>query len=305
MSGLDIGAAPTMQSRDPEVWGEHAFQRFCTPRFSRYRSPDHDLLVERARFHLRTAITTRVATAEGELQAYVFAPVATWNGASVLLVHGWTGEASFMTAFAEHFRKRGFRVVLFDLPAHGQSMRERASLIDCADAVLQVAKSLGPIQFAVAHSLGGMAALLAGGGRPPMPHAYPFLYYVLVAMPNHFSAVTRTFGQDESLSPAAQSAYERQLEAIAHRRIADFTGVNLLAEAGRPALLLHSRDDAHVAFSEAEEMVAARVGVELQAFDDLGHSKILYAPPAVRTAGSYLVRQRDRIARRASRLAST
>jgi alpha-beta hydrolase superfamily lysophospholipase len=163
-----------MRSHDPEVWGERAFQRFCTPCFSRYRRPDHDLLVKRARFHLRNAVTTRVATAEGELQAYVFEPEAAWNGASVLLVHGWTGEASFMTAFAEHFRKRGFRVVLFDFPAHGRSMRERASLIDCAHAVRQVAESLGPIQFALAHSLGGMAALLAGGGRPPMPHAPRF-----------------------------------------------------------------------------------------------------------------------------------
>lgn len=280
-----------MHSRDPEAWGEHAFQRFCTPLFSRYRSPDHEQLVERARFHLRSATATRIAAPGGELQAYVFGPEAEWNGASVLLVHGWTGEASFMTAFAEHFRKRGFRIVLFDFPAHGRSQPERASLIDCAHAVRLVAEALGPIQFALAHSLGGMATLLAGGGRPPMPHAYPFLSFVLVAMPNRFSGVTRTFGQDESLTPEVQSAYEQRLEAVAHRRIADFTGANLLAEAGRPALILHSRDDADIAFAEAEEMAAAYADAELQAFDDLGHRKILYAPPAVRSASAYLMRQ--------------
>jgi pimeloyl-ACP methyl ester carboxylesterase len=286
-----------IRSEDPQTWGEIAFQRFCMPATSRYRSVDHDVLVGRARFHLRNAQSVRVAASGADLQAYVFPPEGAWNGASVLLVHGWTSEASFMTAFAEHFRKRGFRVVLFDFPAHGQSLPERASLIDCAHAVRDVAEALGPIEYVLAHSLGGMATLMAGGGGPPMPRAYPFQGYVLVAMPNHFSAVTRTFGQDEGLSPAAQQAYEQRVEAIARRRLVDFTGVNLLRETGLPALLLHSRDDADVAFAEAEEIAAACAGTRLVAFDDLGHRKILYAPPSVRAATAYIADLHRRIAK--------
>ena len=283
-----VGAPPP---QDPDAWGEIAFQRFCTPAASRYRSADHDVLVERARFHLANASAVRVRMAEGDLQTYLFEPAGAWNGASVLLVHGWTSEASFMTAFAEFLRKRGFRIVLFDFPAHGQSTPQRASLIDCAHAVRQVAEALGPIEYVLAHSLGGMAALLAGGGGAPMPHGYPFRAFVLVAMPNHFSTVTRTFGEDEGLSPEAQHAYERRLETISHRKIADFTGVNLLKKTARPALLLHSRDDPDIAFADAEEIAASSANTELIAFDDLGHRKILYAPPAVRAAGAFLLRQ--------------
>ena len=278
-------------TQDPDAWGEIAFQRFCTPAASRYRSADHHVLVERARFHLANASAVRVRMAEGELRAYVFDPEGAWNGASVLLVHGWTSEASFMAAFAEFLRKRGFRIILFDFPAHGQSTPERASLIDCAHAVRQVAEALGPIEYVLAHSLGGMAALLAGGGGAPMPRGYPFRAFVLVAMPNHFSTVTRTFGEDEGLSPEAQRSYERRLETIAHRKIADFTGVNLLKKTGRPALLLHSRDDPDIVFVDAEEIAAANASAELIAFDDLGHRKILYAPPAVRAAAAFLLRQ--------------
>jgi pimeloyl-ACP methyl ester carboxylesterase len=281
---------------EPEKLGEIAFQRFRVPRFSRYRSADHEELVARARFHLRNAVATRLKVGAGELQAYVFEPEVPWNGASILLVHGWTAEASFMTVFAEHLRKRGFRVVLFDMPAHGRSLPESASLVDCAHAVREVAQALGPIEFVLAHSLGGMAALLAGGGSRPMPHGYDFKAFVLVAMPNHYLGVLRAFGQDEALPPAAQGAYERRLEAVLQRRIIDFTGVNLLAEAGKPALLMHSRDDADIAFAEAEEMMAAELtGLELQAFDDLGHRKILYAPPAIRAASAFFVRARQRL----------
>jgi pimeloyl-ACP methyl ester carboxylesterase len=283
-----------MQLHDPDSWGELAFHQFCTPRLSSYRSADHEQLAERARFHLRHATPLRVATSEGDIQAYVFEPEdGMANGASVLLVHGWTGEASFMTAFAEHFRKRGLRAVLFDLPAHGKSAGERTSLIACAHVVRQIADTLGPIHYVVGHSLGGMAALLTGGGGPPMPRACPFLDYVLVAVPNRFSQVTRKFGEELALSHAAQRTYEQRLERIAHRRIEDFTGVNLLAATGRPALLLHARDDADVEFSNAEEIAASCRAAKLQACDGLGHRKILYAPPVVRSAAGYLLRQRN------------
>ncbi|HJU31012.1 MAG TPA: alpha/beta hydrolase, partial [Hyphomicrobiaceae bacterium] len=281
----------SLTAEDRKASGEMAFRRFCMPRFSRYRSADHDELVERARFHLRNATAIRLAVGASDLQAYVFEPEGSWNGSSILLVHGWTAEAAFMTAFAEHFRKRGFRVVLFDFPAHGKSLPETASLIDCAHAVREVAEALGPIQFVLAHSLGGMAALLAAGGRKPMPRGYPFKAFVLVAMPNHFANVLEAFSQDEGLSPATRTAFDERMEEVAHRRVVDFTGVNLLAEAGRPALIMHARDDADIAFAEAEEMIAAcPTRLELHAFDDLGHRKILYAPPAVRAATAFLLR---------------
>jgi pimeloyl-ACP methyl ester carboxylesterase len=276
----------------PQRWGDYAYRRFCTPHLSRHRSPDHDILVKRARFHLRRAVSLRVPTSRGHLQAHVLEPDGSPVG-GVLFVHGWTGEAAFMTAFAEQFRRRGFRSVLFDLPAHGKSSGRRTSLIACAHAVREVAEALGPVQFAVAHSLGGLATLLAGGGGTPMPRAYPFQAYVLVAVPNRFAEVTETFSRELDLSPAARQVYERHVERVAYRRIADFTAAKLLAETGRNALILHARDDREVSFRNAEEIAASSMSVELQPFDDLGHRKVLYAPPVVRAALTYLERQAE------------
>ena len=60
--------------QDPDAWGEIAFQRFCTPAASRYRSADHHVLVERARIYLGNASTVRVPMAGADLQAYVLDP---------------------------------------------------------------------------------------------------------------------------------------------------------------------------------------------------------------------------------------
>ena len=275
----------------PARAGDLAFRRFCTPRLSERRSSDHDLLTERARFHLRAAQWVRVATAAGEVQAYVLDPeTARGPASSVLVVHGWTGEASFMAVIAEQIRRAGFRAVLFDCPAHGLSAGRRASLMDCSRAVLTVAETLGPIRFAVAHSMGCLAALLAGEGKPPLARAYPFERYVLISSPNRFSEVTQEFGRGLKLTRPAQRAYERQLERIAHRTIGEFTGAKLLAATGRPALLLHDREDREVSFRNAEEIAAACPLAELQASEGFGHRKILYAPPVIRAAVAYLTR---------------
>ena len=274
----------------PAVEGVRAFRQFCTPALSRHRAPDHDALAERARFHLRDAVVRQVRTGGGEVRVHVLDPYSGTAKASVMLVHGWTSEASFMSAFADFFRRRNLKVVLPDLPAHGASPGRRTSLIDCARAVLDVAIACGPVRFVVGHSIGGLAALVAGGGRPPMPRAAPFEAYVLVGMPDRFADVTRAFGSELGLPARAQRTFERRLERLAERRIEDFTGCNLLREANRPALVVHARDDAEVAFADAERIVASSPFAELAPFDDLGHRAILYAPQAVRAAHAFLAR---------------
>ena len=106
-------------------------------------------------------------------------------------------------------------------------------------------------------------------------------------MPDEFCNVTRDFGAELGLTPAAQFAFERQLEYLASRRMSDFTGAKLLTATDRPALLLHSRDDDEVPFAAAENIKTSVPLARLKAFDNMGHRAILYAPPAVRAASGF------------------
>jgi pimeloyl-ACP methyl ester carboxylesterase len=290
MNSRDAIDWSALSRRAPAEAGTRAYQLFCTPRLSERRSDDHHKLTERARFHLRSAQWVRVPTTRGTMQAFVLEPDRNPRGETVLVAHGWTAESSFMTVFAEPIRRAGFRVVLFDQPAHGLSEGRHASLIDCAHALLEVAEALGPVKHVVAHSMGCLASLLVGEGGPPMPRRIAFEKYVLVACPNRFCVVTREFGEGLGINEAAQRVYERQLERIAHRRIADFNGADFLAATGRPALLVHARDDAEVDFSAAEEIAARCPKAEILPFDGLGHRMILYATPAARAAVAFLSR---------------
>ncbi len=280
-----------LDSLFPDLSAALAYRTFCRPDLSSHRSSDHVSLVERARVHLRSADRVTVSTQGGPVQAYVLQPSDGKIRANVLLVHGWSAEASFMSVFAHQLTKRGCRVVLFDFPAHGQSPGRRTTMINCAHAVRDVAESLGPIQFVVAHSLGGLATLLAGWGEKPMPRAYPFRAYACVSLPNSFPDLVRGFGSSISLSDTAQARLVQMLESYGGHKLERFTSANLIGAIQRPALFLHCENDDEIEIGNAERAAAGSSLAELKRFSGLGHRKILYAPPVVRAITSFVDEQ--------------
>lgn len=269
--------------------GDEAFRIFCAPELSQHRSDDHHLLIERARFHLRHARWERINTAGGEVQAFVFDPDTPALG-TVLLVHGWTSEAAFMTAFVEPLRRCGYRVVAFDFPAHGYSPGRRTNLAECARAMLGVADHYGPIHACVAHSFGGFVGLLVAEGGPPLNRAHKIERFVLIACPNKLADVARNFGQSLGLKADAQRVYERHLERVGHRSVATFATAGLLNASGAAALIIHGREDLEVPFSDAEDIARASPHARLLGFDGLDHRSVLYAPPVFRAVRNELGR---------------
>jgi pimeloyl-ACP methyl ester carboxylesterase len=284
-------AATVLDTLPSALAGDVAFRIFCTPELSQHRTHDHDELTSRARFHLRHAKWQRIATPAGEVQTYVFEPDCEPRG-TVMLVHGWTSEAAFMTAFMEPLRRSGLRVVAFDFPAHGLSPGRRTNLADCARSMLAVCDHFGTIDAVVAHSFGGFVSLLVAEGGPPMEHAHPIERFVLISCPNKLSEVALNFGGRLKLGSAAQRAYERHLERVGHRPVATFSASELLQGTKAPVLVIHGRDDDEVPFHNAEQIAAARPTTRLLGFDGLGHRNVLFAPPVFRAVMNYLVPKR-------------
>lgn len=273
----------TIARRAPRRAGDLAFRLFCMPQVSEYRTSDHALLTARSRHHLAGVPLVRHQTAAGEVVSYELLPDSGEPRGHVLVIHGWTSEASFMMGLAEPLRRSGFRVVLVDCPAHGRTRSAQTNLIACALAVAEVALTIGPFDAVVAHSMGALAALLAGTDDPPMRQPVAFSRYVLIAAPNRFSEVTGRFARRHGLPWAARRQFERHLERLSRRDIAEFRADAFLSRIGSPALVVHARDDMEVPFHNAREIADVGTTVTLVPFDGLGHRKILYAPPVVRT----------------------
>lgn len=273
----------------PARAGDLAYRLFCRPKLSPHASPEHDALVGRARIHLDKAEWLAVPSPVGTIQAYIYEPAArTAVAKTVLLVHGWTSEASFMSAFVEPLRQRGHRVVSFDFPAHGRSSAREASMMDCARAMQSVIRAIGPIDAVVAHSVGSLVSLMVAEGHAPLPQALPIGRFVLIAPPNQLKRMTDRFADHLGLSPAARRVFEHHLERVGHRSVTSLSSASLLAGLGAPALIVHCRDDAEIPFADAEEIARACPSARLVPVDALGHARVLYAPPVVRMVRDFL-----------------
>jgi pimeloyl-ACP methyl ester carboxylesterase len=212
------------------------------------------------------------------------ARLAAWSwgaGPTVLLVHGWGGRASQMSAFVPALRAEGYRVVAFDAPAHGESSGFLSSALDFARAVEVIVRKAGPVKGIVAHSLGstGVAVALSRGvvaqrvvliGPPADPTAWA----------SHFA---RRFRVSVEVMRAMRARSERRLGA-------SWSLLELSAMAplrGTPLLVIHDREDREVAFAEGQEFASA-LRAELVATRGLGHRRILRDPDVVRKAVAFV-----------------
>lgn len=267
--------------------GDIALRVFCAPNISERRPPNHRQLVERARYHLRHARIQRIATPVGDIATYTLEPDRQPIAGTVLVVHGWTSEASSMTAIAEPIRRAGFRVVLIDLPAHGRSDGRSTQLVDCARAVAFIGEALGPLHAVVTHSFGGLIALVAAEGLAPVPTRLIAKHAVLIASPNRLLDFTRDFCEHWHVSPAGRRAFENRLSRVGHRPLEYFTASKMLGAIDGGGFIIHDRNDTSVAFRCAEEIVEA-TSAKLLATQGLGHNNILFASQVTRAVANHL-----------------
>ncbi len=90
-----------------------------------------------------------------DLDGRKFAAYSWGDGPTVLLVHGWSGNAGQMAEFVAPLTRAGFRAVAIDLPAHGASGGGLSSVVHFARAIWAAAEHFGPVhgyRFALAGS---------------------------------------------------------------------------------------------------------------------------------------------------------
>ena len=245
---------------------------FTSPR--RYPRPDREkaVLLSGKRFtvdvHLRAPRWNGATT-----------PVVCWRwgvGPTVLLVHGWEGRGSQLGALVEPLVAAGLSVVAFDAPAHGSSPGSRLYLTDHADAVIDVAASVGPIHAIVAHSFGAAASLLAharGGVDAPRN--------VMLAPNVLIDDSVQKFAKLVALDEPDRIALEGNLAAHTGIGIDSLRLDRLVGRRDSALLVVHDRDDREVALVHGEKLAEAWGQARLVTTGGLGHRRILRDPAVI------------------------
>ncbi len=210
--------------------------------------------------------------------------LAVWDwgeGRTVLLVHGWNGNAAQLSGFVPLLVRSGYYVAAPDLPAHGASAGARTNVRAMADALLRLGRRVGPVHAVIAHSLGAAATVIA------MAEGLGAERAVLIAPPVDLPRYASLFARAIGLSARSVGG----MLALIDRALGGRDRFDLLRLArgqSARALVLHDPDDREVAFADGLAIADAWPGATLHPLVGAGHTRALRDPAVISRAVEFV-----------------
>jgi pimeloyl-ACP methyl ester carboxylesterase len=202
------------------------------------------------------------------------------EGPLVVLVHGWQGAASQLQSLAHSVIAAGFRVALFDMPAHGAASGWSTSGVEFMRIVESIARELGPLHAIVGHSLGGTAALMA------LARGVPSGGVVAIAPMPSFDFALRNYARAYALPPRAKELLARRLE---ERTGLERAEMDLkLVQQQAPVLLVHDLLDRIVPPRHSRRLRDRWRDARLFETLGLGHNRVLQAEHVAQAIVAFL-----------------
>jgi pimeloyl-ACP methyl ester carboxylesterase len=210
-------------------------------------------------------------------------PAWEWGeGPTTLLVHGWEGRGSQLGAFVAPLVRAGHRVVMFDLPGHGDALRARLSVVDFARVIAEVHPAFGPIHGVIAHSMGAAASAMAYTLSPFADRM------VLIAPPRSPRRFFDGFAGYVGLDGATKDATERRLARRYGLTLDEIDTTRFAALVHAAVLVIHDREDREVPFAHGQAAADALPNGRLLETRGLGHRRILRDDRVIRAAVEFV-----------------
>jgi len=205
--------------------------------------------------------------------AYII-PVYSWgNGPVILGVHGWSGAGIQFGAWITPLVDAGYRVVLFDAPAHGRAQGERTDLFDMAEVVAKVAASVGEIYGILSHSMGSLAAARA------IADGLQARYLLMLAPPVSLRSVMDHLGRQLGLSAEVLAVHLRLMEEQFGPSVWDKLDMESLSRTlTQRGLVVLDQDDSSIEPTQSERVHSGWVRGDILRTRGLGHHRILHSP---------------------------
>jgi pimeloyl-ACP methyl ester carboxylesterase len=197
--------------------------------------------------------------------------VYSWGeGPAVLLTHGWNGRATQLWGFIDPLVRAGFRVVAFDLPAHGRSAGNSTDLFKIAESMQQVSNEFDSMHGVIAHSLSTAALVMA------LRDGLETNKVVCISPPSQSLLMLKNYVEALELSPSIQARLQKhflsEYGVDVWEKTSAVRNVGVLAT---PALVIHDKDDREVPWQEGESIAKNWPDAELLLTESLGHRRIL------------------------------
>lgn len=243
----------------PNLITHIAYQKLSNPQVLKLR--DYEIAC------LDTAKKKTIKFKKHDIQTY------TWEGGnqSVLLVHGWEGQAGNFTDLIYKLNNAGFTVYAFDAPSHGFSSKQKTSILDFTDTLTFIIRKLD-IKNIVSHSFGGVATTFALFQNKDIQ----IDKYYLVTTPDKFSQriddVANIVGINDNVKNKLIDKLERELQNdVSRLNVSEFVKtINV-----KQAKIIHDIHDKVIPIQQSRDVFKNWKNCEMKEIEGTGHFRIL------------------------------
>lgn len=200
----------------------------------------------------------------------------------VLLIHGWAGRGSQMYAIADFLVDKGYRVTTFDGPAHGDSDGKVSAMPEFTASILAIQKKYGNFDYAMGHSLGGMALLNA------VNQGFNCKKIVLIASGNSITSIVNQFVSRLELKPEVAVELKRLLDKRLGNDAENLSAYKVAKNITVPVLILHDEHDEDVPVACAKVIKEHIYDATIHISKNLGHRKILYSKDTLQHIAQFI-----------------
>lgn len=258
----------------PKPMAKLAYRFFSTPRI-RARHKTSDDLLESARLF-------EFMYGKQLLKGYEWG----CGGRTVLLVHGWESRGTALRTFVPPLLEKGYRVVAFDGPAHGNSDGKRTNLPHFGGAVRAIINQIGGVHGIITHSFGGASTAFALAN---LDNSIKVDKLVLIGVPDKMEKVLNNAMQTLNVPPPAAREFirfiERKVKFPLHH--ADTSNANIEERVGK-VMIVHDETDPVVSIREARSIFEAWPNASMLIARGYGHYRLMKNPDLIREVADFV-----------------
>ncbi len=158
----------------------------------------------------------------------------------VLILHGFGSAAHKFEDYAHLLVEKGYEVLAFDAPAHGESDGTTTNAIEYCAMIKKVVDDFGPVQSFLAHSFGGISLSLA---LEEMPHDERTKVVFIAPATETTSAVDGAFSMLKLKSIAVRSEFEKLIIKVSGKKTEWFSMRRAMHNIKATVLWIHDEED--------------------------------------------------------------
>jgi pimeloyl-ACP methyl ester carboxylesterase len=192
----------------------------------------------------------------------------------VLILHGFGSAAHKFEDYAILLAEKGFEVLAFDAPAHGESEGSTTNAIEYCEMIKKVMEQFGPIHSFLGHSFGGISLSLA---LEEIPHDELTRVVFIAPATETTTAVNGAFNMLKLKNESVRNEFEKLVLKVSGKKIAWFSMRRAMHNIKASVLWIHDEDDDITPWADALMVKEDdHPNIQFVLTKGLGHQKIYH-----------------------------